>query len=156
MGKCSAQVCNMQIKYVGHNGPRHEMDQQFKGVDANEGNSRIRIAKGSNVLLVKAAQHTFRSNLSSVNPYNWKRQSREGIYGWAIWMDLRVPQFGFLESGSMKISFSGAEIHSHKEQMVIVSVMTKAHLGFGDPLIYWSFCNWALIVQNVLISSTKV
>lgn len=56
-------------------------------------------------------------------------------------MDLRVPQFGFLESGSMKISFSGAAIHSHKEQKVIVSVITKAHLACGDPPIYWSFSN---------------
>lgn len=62
MGKCSAQVCNILIKYVGHNGHGHEMGQQFKGADANEGNSRIRIAKGSNVLLVKVAQHTFRRN----------------------------------------------------------------------------------------------
>lgn len=61
MGKCSAQVCNILIKYVGHNGHGHEMGQQFKGADANEGNSRIRIAK-SNVLVVKVAQHTFRRN----------------------------------------------------------------------------------------------
>lgn len=47
-------------------------------------------------------------------------------------MGLRVPQFGSLESGSMKRSFSGAEIHSHKEQRVIVSVTTKAHLACGD------------------------
>lgn len=48
-------------------------------------------------------------------------------------MDLRVPQFGFLESGSMKIYISGAKIHSHKEQMVIVSATTKAHLACDDP-----------------------
>lgn len=107
-----------------------------------QASSRTRIAKGSNVLLLKVAS-TLSGEIfpACVNPWNWKRQSREGIYGWAIWMDLRVPQFGFLESGSMKISFSGAKVHSCKEQMVIVSFMSKIHPDFGDPQIYWSYCN---------------
>lgn len=50
-------------------------------------------------------------------------------------MDLRVPQFGFLESESMKIAFSGAEVHSCKEQMVIGSFMSKILPDFGDPQI---------------------
>jgi len=34
MGKCSAQVRNILIKCVGHNGHTYEMCQQFKGVGA--------------------------------------------------------------------------------------------------------------------------
>lgn len=86
-----------------------------------QGNSRARIAKGSNVLLLKVARYPLRRSLSSLckSVELKKAEQREGIYVWAVWMGLRVPQFGFLESGSMKISFSGAAINSCKGRWLL-------------------------------------
>lgn len=45
MGKCSAQVRNILIKYVGHNGHAYEMCQQFEGVGAKAGKQQNRNSK---------------------------------------------------------------------------------------------------------------
>lgn len=100
MSKCSVQVQNILIKYIGHNEHTCEMCQHFKGVGAKLGSSRTRTAKGSNVLLPTVAEYLFKSNVSSLcKSVKLKKAEQKGY----IWMSHEQPS-EYLVLDSWKVS----------------------------------------------------